>query len=165
MGGLYQAFESNPDVYCFFAEPVDSPCCTLSLASGLGSSVAVSDIGLDGKTEADGLAVPRASQVSIELVEDIIAGSYTVADEELFVILRALVELEGPESFMEPSCCAGPAGIRRMREASCAAAKCGDAEKAKEIQRLVETGVHVFWATGGSLVPEKERQELLLKYT
>ena len=41
-------------VHVFFAEPCNAPCVTLSLASRLNERVAVADIGLSCKTEADG---------------------------------------------------------------------------------------------------------------
>lgn len=159
--GLEHAFGENAaNVHTFFAEPVAAPCCTLAFAAKEISPVA--DIGLDGKTEADGLAVGKASEVVIQMVDKIVAGAYTVQDEELFHFLRKLTELEGEDLFIEPSCCAGLAGPRRMRESASGAS--GDGLVRFGIQRLVDEGTHVFWATGGSLVPPAQREELLKKY-
>lgn len=151
--GLAQVFgleRFRESVHVFFAEPVAAPCCVLALGSGRGGEVSVADIGLDGRTEADGLAVGRASQVVCDMVADLVAGGYTVTDAELFEFLRLLVGTEGKEAFIEPSSCASLAGVRRMREGG--------------LRDLCEKGVHVFWATGGSLVPEEERRELMGKF-
>lgn len=52
-----------------YAEPTAAPCCTLALASGLGSTADVGrDLGLDcTATVADGLAVARASQLCCDM--------------------------------------------------------------------------------------------------
>ena len=49
--GLKEVYGDN--VHIFFAEPTHAPCMTLSMITGLKNDIAVSDIGLDGKTEAD----------------------------------------------------------------------------------------------------------------
>ena len=51
--GLKAIFGAH--VHCFFAEPVASPCMLVQLASRSDSPVSVYDIGLDNKTDADGL--------------------------------------------------------------------------------------------------------------
>ena len=43
-------------VHVYFAEPTEAPCVTLGLMTGRGAAVSVADVGLSGKTEADGLA-------------------------------------------------------------------------------------------------------------
>ena len=51
----------GPHVHCLFAEPVQSPCMLVQLASGSDDPVSVYDLGLTNRTEADGLAVGQAS--------------------------------------------------------------------------------------------------------
>ena len=55
-------------MHVLFAEPTHAPCMTLGLATGLNDGIACSDIGLDGKTAADGLAVGRASKTKLEII-------------------------------------------------------------------------------------------------
>lgn len=138
--GLHHYF--GDAVHVFFAEPVGAPCVTLGLSSALHDQVCVQDLGIDGVTEADGLAVSRASSLACSMVGDLVAGCFTVTDDELFEALRALEDADG--LFIEPSCCAGLLGPRRLRQAGSAS-------------ELLEKGTHIFWATGGALVPKEER--------
>ena len=80
--GLKQEFGDAAHVY--FAEPVEAPCMLLGLASGLQNEICVQDIGLTGRTAADGLAVSRPSGFVGETVKAIVSGGFTVSDERLF---------------------------------------------------------------------------------
>lgn len=142
--GLKQEFGDN--VHVFFAEPTEAPCMLLGLASGLHSGICVQDIGLTGRTAADGLAVGRPSAFVGTMVEQLVSGGYTVADEHLFTYLRALHEREG--LFIEPSACAGFVGAAKLAELAPALA----AQK---------NATHIVWATGGALVPLPERKKYL----
>lgn len=77
--GLKQEFGDAAHVY--FAEPVEAPCMLLGLASGLQNEICVQDIGLTGRTAADGLAVSRPSGFVGETVKAIVSGGFTVSDE------------------------------------------------------------------------------------
>ena len=90
--GLKQEFGDAAHVY--FAEPVEAPCMLLGLASGLQNAICVQDIGLTGRTAADGLAVSRPSGFVGETVKAIVSGGFTVSDEHLFTDLHALHETE-----------------------------------------------------------------------
>jgi D-serine dehydratase len=80
-----------------------------------------------------------------------VQGCYTVDDDAM---LRGVAELHDAEDvFVEPSCAAALAGLVRLADA----ARAGD----QVADRLLHTGTHVMWATGGGLVPEQERQALL----
>lgn len=126
----------GPHVHCIFAEPVHAPCMTLGMATGLHSSISVQDIGLDGKTEADGLAVGRPSGLVGKIMETLLQGSYTIGDDKLYQYLRLLADTE--HLFVEPSACAGFEGPRRI--------VCSDNCDP----------IHIVWTTGGAMVPKEE---------
>ena len=108
--GMKQLF--GPYVHCFFAEPVDAPCMTLGMVSGKREQIAVQDIGLSGKTRADGLAVSRASVLACSLMETLMAGAYTVKDEHMDQYRDKLEELE--QIHLELSACAGFHGAAQI---------------------------------------------------
>ena len=145
--GLKQEF--GDAVHVFFVEPTEAPCVLLGLSSGVGSDICVQDIGLTGRTAADGLAVSRPSALAVEMAGHLAAGGFTVADERLVPYLRALHESEG--IFAEPSACAAFIGPARFHEA------------ADDVLGGTPRGnvTHLVWATGGALVPQSEREKLL----
>lgn len=142
--GLKQEFGDN--VHVFFAEPTEAPCMLLGLASGLHSGICVQDIGLTGRTAADGLAVSRPSGFVGATVAQLVSGGYTVDDGHLFTYLRALYAQEG--LFIEPSACAGFVGAAKLAALAPALA-------------AQESATHIVWATGGALVPQQEREKYL----
>ncbi|MFC4354999.1 D-serine ammonia-lyase [Chryseomicrobium palamuruense] len=143
--GLKHAF--GDDVHCFFAEPTHSPCMLLGLVTDIHDAISVEDIGLDNKTEADGLAVGRASGFVGNVMKPMLAGAYTVSDETLFALLGKFHEMEGV--FLEPSALAGLFGPVHL-------ARAGQLENAK-------SATHLIWATGGGMVPAEMRSEYLAK--
>lgn len=148
--GLKQVF--GDCVHCFFVEPVQAPCMLLGMATGLNSRICVQDIGLSGKTQADGLAVGRPSAFVGGIMKKMLSGEMTVEDSKLYDYMRDLLETEG--IFLEPSACAafqGPVSAGRVQM------KQYLAENGLEAKR--KQAVHVAWATGGSLVPEEIREE------
>lgn len=145
--GLKQVFKEN--AHCFFAEPTHSPCMLLGLATGLHDKISVQDIGLDNKTEADGLAVGRPSRFVGKAIETLLSGVYTINDKELFSLLRALNKTENLK--LEPSALAGIPGIVRLLKAETGR----DYLKRFNLENKLEEATHVVWATGGSLVPSE----------
>ncbi|QSB08784.1 D-serine ammonia-lyase [Lysinibacillus fusiformis] len=142
-------------VHIFFAEPVASPCMTLGLMTGLHDAISVEDIGLDNKTEADGLAVGRASKFVGKVMETYISGCYTVTDEELFTSLGLAMESE--ELFLEPSAHAGMFGAMRLLQQGQSYL-----EKHALVNHLPQA-THLVWATGGGMVPPTMRAAYLAK--
>ena len=150
--GIKKYFGEN--AYCFFAEPTHAPCMVLGLVSGLKNKIAVGDIGIDGKTEADGLAVGRPSALVSEIMDSQLTGCFTVDDEKLYPYLAALKDSE--DTFIEPSACAAFEGLKYI----CGDAKgtaCADAEGCM-FPAPDENSVHIIWATGGNMVPEEEKE-------
>ena len=140
--GLKEIF--GDDVCCLFAEPTHAPCMMLGLATGLGNKVSVKDIGIDGVTEADGLAVGRASGLVAKAMETRLSGCFTVDDSRRYPLLADLMDTEG--IFIEPSACAGFWGLRYL--------SMGDAG----LPQPDENSIHIVWATGGAMVPEDEKR-------
>ncbi|MDC7703018.1 D-serine ammonia-lyase [Vogesella indigofera] len=91
-------------VQCVLVEPVASPCFLLRLATG-DDALSVYDIGLDNRTVADGLAVPRASATVAGIVGQLIDAVITVSDSSLLAAVRQQWQQHGLR--LEPSAAAG----------------------------------------------------------
>lgn len=137
-------------VHCLFAEPTAAPAMSLGVRTGLHGRISVQDIGLDGRTSADGLAVGRPSQVVGELVEDLVDGYLTVADDRLDALVALLADAEGWE--VEPSAAAGL--FSPWVVAHDAAYRRATGLDATRLARAT----HLAWSTGGSMVPAPDRQ-------
>ena len=142
--------EFGDDVFCIFAEPVQAPCMLLGMATGLHDGICVQDAGLTGRTDADGLAVGRPSRFVGRAVEKLVTGIVTVRDGRLYEYMRALLKTE--DIFIEPSACAAFQGAVRLREMERMLAENGLTE-----ERLASS-TFIAWATGGSMVPEREKE-------
>ncbi|WP_421345043.1 D-serine ammonia-lyase [Aeromonas veronii] len=149
--GLKLAFGDN--VHCFFAEPTHSPCMLLGVHTGLHDAIAVQDLGIDNLTAADGLAVGRASGFVGRAMERLLAGFYTLSDQEMYDLLGLLARDE--QITLEPSALAGMAGPWRVAAnpewltgRGCDAATMAQA-------------THLVWATGGGMVPAEEMAKYL----
>lgn len=140
----------GPHVHCFFAEPVASPCMLVQLAAGCDEPVSVYDIGLDNRTDADGLAVGQASYLVSPLMAAQLAGVFTVSDDELYTqlhVVKRTMEIE-----LEPSAVAGVGGPSWLSESAAGR----DYLRARNLDLTAAT--HVIWTTGGSLVPPEEHR-------
>lgn len=144
--GLKTVFGDN--AHCFFAEPTQAPCMLLGMMTGLNDGIAVSDIGLDGKTAADGLAVGRASRLVGKIMETLLDGAFTVSDKEMYRLLKLVADTEGLT--IEPSGCAGFPGPAWVIENKAYLKEKGLSES------KLQNAIHLVWATGGSMVPELE---------
>ncbi|SOC19645.1 D-serine ammonia-lyase [Ureibacillus xyleni] len=151
--GLKLIFGEN--VHIFFAEPLQSPCMLLGMMTGLHDEVSITDIGLNNQTEADGLAVGRASKFVGKLMESVLSGCFTVDDSFLFRSLKGMYEQEN--IFMEPSAHAGVFGpILLISEGKHYLEDNGLSSK-------MENATHLVWSTGGDMVPFEERKIYLEK--
>lgn len=140
------------NVHCFFAEPVEAPCMLLGMATGLGNGVSVQDIGLTGRTHADGLAVGRPSGFVGRVMENLLSGEATVSDAALYDEMRLLLKTEN--IFIEPSACAAYGALRGLFATP---AGRGYLESHGLLPRL-QGSTHIVWATGGRLVPPETRE-------
>ena len=80
----------------------------LGMMAPPGKAPPVYALGLDNRTEADGLAVPRASEPALEVMRPLLSGVGTVRDETLFDHLRLALVTENQR--IEPSAAAGFSG-------------------------------------------------------
>lgn len=146
--GIKKVFGEN--AHCFFAEPTHAPCMVLGMATELHDEICVEDIGLDGKTAADGLAVGRASSLVGRTMETLLDGISTINDEKLYVYLKALADTEN--ICIEPSACAAFDTPSRVMQNTEYLEKNGLTDK-------IKTATHIVWATGGSMVPKEEMMQ------
>ncbi|EPJ49568.1 MAG: D-serine dehydratase [Osedax symbiont Rs2] len=144
--GLKQVFAEH--VHCFFAEPTAAPCMLLGMYTGLHDQVSVQDLGLDGVTCADGLAVGRPSAFVGKFMQELLSGIYTLSDDELYRQLARLFDSE--KIALEPSALAGVLGQQLLLD---------DQQYIKEqhLQGVMHNATHIAWATGGAMVPAQER--------
>lgn len=143
--GLKQIFGDN--VHCFFVEPTHSPAVLTGMVTGEMSNISVQDIGIDNRTEADGLAVGRPSNFATNISSHIISGMYTIEDDHLFTLLAQLMDTQN--IFLEPSATAGLIGPQMI----------ATTDYAKKHNLTMENATHIAWATGGNLVPDDRRKE------
>lgn len=150
--GLKTVFGEN--VYVFFVEPVRSASVLLGMSTGLNSKISVHDIGMDGKTEADGLAVGRASELCCESSKNTLSGIFIINENSIFELMKELYKKESV--FVEPSAASSMIFTKFL----------DDDEFIKFINKeeiSPENIIHIAWSTGGMLVPESEREKLLKK--
>ncbi|MDE8563395.1 D-serine ammonia-lyase [Anoxybacillus rupiensis] len=142
-------------VHCFFAEPTHSPCMLLGMMTGMHDQVCVQDFGIDGRTEADGLAVGRPSRFVGKTVEKLISGIYTVADRHLLMLLALMKDQE--DIALEPSALAGVYGPVSLFM------KGTSYIEQRQLSKRIKQATHLCWATGGNLVPEPEMKQYVEK--
>ena len=136
--GIKQVF--GDAAHCFFAEPTHACCMLLGLATGQHSDIAVTDLGIDGRTAADGLAVSRPSGFAGRLIQPFLSGCYTLTDERMMGMLTQLADSE--DIRLEPSALAGMYGpVLTASDPTFAPF------------RPTKNTTHIVWATGGSMVP------------
>lgn len=140
--GLKTIFGAN--AHAIFAEPTHIPSVLLGMATGLNDKIAVYDIGLDGRTEADGLAVGRPSRLAGREMRTLLDAITTFNDDRIMAFTAQLNDTEGIK--VEPSAAAGFAALQ-------------DAQSLLA-QRYPEAvaPTQIVWATGGMLVPAAEYQ-------
>ncbi|MFT2215488.1 D-serine ammonia-lyase [Rhizobium giardinii] len=150
--GAKKVFGDN--VHCFFVEPVQSPCALVHMMSGSEDLVSVYDVGLTNRTEADGMAVARMSAFVATVMRNMLAGVFTVADNDLFKWLGLAHSTQ--DIRLEPSATAGFAGPDFLVNHPAGKRFC----QQWNITNL-ENATHVVWTTGGSFVPQEQYESFL----
>ncbi|ARP81798.1 D-serine ammonia-lyase [Bordetella genomosp. 8] len=157
--GLKEIF--GPHVHCFFAEPTQSPCFLVRMMAGSGqlpdapAAPSIYDVGLNNLTEADGLAVPRASELAAAVMATRLDGVYTVADDRLFADLARLYDSEGLR--IEPSAAAGFSGPDQLFTSAAGQAYL----HTHGLAPAMGDATHLVWTTGGRFVPPEEFDRFL----
>lgn len=148
--GLKQIYGDH--VHCFFTEPVHACCMLFGMATGLQDQVCVKDFGIDGRTDADGLAVGRPSAFVGRVMEPVLSGIATIEDKKLYDLMRGL--LDSQDIFIEPSSCASFAALIRPDDLR-------DYIEREGLSDQMKNATHIAWATGGNMVPEETRKAYL----
>ncbi|MDD2494488.1 MAG: D-serine ammonia-lyase [Tissierellia bacterium] len=154
--GLKTVFKDN--VHCFFIEPTHSPCMLVGMATGLHNDISVQDVGLDGKTHADGLAVGRPSKLVGKMMDHLLSGIFTLDDYKLYNNMRHLHFSENID--IEPSACAsfeGPIKFETSEQGK-------EYIKKYNLEDKLNNATHIAWATGGVLVPREVKEKFLNTY-
>ncbi len=150
--GLKRLFGSH--VHGFFVEPTASPCMLVQLACGPRQPVSVYDVGLDNRTEADGLAAGLASPLVAPLMARLLSGVFTVDEAIFYADAWRLEDREG--IYVEPSAATGLRGPLQVLDTPRGLAYL---QRHRLDSARMEGATHVIWSTGGALVPEDVRQE------
>ncbi len=151
--GLKKVF--GPNVHCFFAEPTHSPAMLIGMMTELHNKINVQEFGIDNITAADGLAVGKPSKFVGKLMENLLAGLYTVQDDILFKLLKGLYGKKKIK--LEPSALAGFPGPSKV---------CNNISDIEFLElnkkgKAFNNSTQLIWATGGSMVPEPIFKEYL----
>jgi D-serine dehydratase len=112
--------------------------------------MSIYDIGLNNQTEADGLAVPRASELAADAMRHLLSGAYTVTDALLVQGVSLAWKSQGLR--LEASAAAGIAGPLAL-----VASEPGRAWlEAMQLTSHLPAATHLAWTTGGAQLPQAE---------
>lgn len=158
-GGIAYALKQlfGDDVYVFFAEPTNAPCMLYGMHTGKHETCHIKELGLDGLTVADGLAVGSPSGLVGKWMMPLLDGIYTVSDDKLLWMQNMLHLSE--QIYVEPSATAGLLGPVKLFYT----AEGFEVLIQNNLLEKMDHAVHISWATGGQLVPESQKLEELHK--
>lgn len=142
-------------VHCFFVEPHASACFLVRMQHPDQPGISVYDVGLDNKTEADGLAVPTASELAIREMRHRISGIVTTTDDAMFADLHWLHEKHGMR--IEPSAAAAFSAPRMVLQSAVGR----DYLQRTGVSSHMASAHHIVWTTGGSFAPDEEFSRFL----
>lgn len=125
------------------------PCGIGGAPGGVTYGISVRDLDIDGRTDADGLAVGRPSAFVGRVIQPMLSGIATIQDSKLYDLMRGLLKSE--ESFIEPSSCAAFAALIRPQDMK-------KYIQDNDLADKMKNATHIAWATGGRMVPEETRE-------
>lgn len=141
------------DAVCVFVEPTASAAMFVALGQEHPVPRHVAEFGLDNRTIADGLAVPRASPLALAVVGRLVDAVVAVGDDALLHWVRRAWNEAGLR--LEPAAAAGFAAVQPWLQAL------ARDDGAAPVHPHWRDATHVVWTTGGSLLPDEEFQALL----
>ncbi|WP_057743899.1 D-serine ammonia-lyase [Liquorilactobacillus capillatus] len=130
-------------IYPVFAEPTHVPSVTIGMMTHLYDKLSVKDLGIDGKTLADGLAVPRSSRIAGRVMRSLLYSAHTFNDDDIYRYLTMLADTQS--IYIEPSAAAGFSALVPTINGF-------------KNRVVLKNATHIVWATGGKLVPNDEMQ-------
>lgn len=145
----------GPSVHCFFIEPQASSCFQVRMQHPHSPGITVYEVGLDNKTEADGLAVPVASELAFREMRHRLSGIVTTSDEAMFRDLHWLNEQHGMR--VEPSAASAFSAPPLLVHSETGRGYL----QAQELSGRMADANHIIWTTGGSFVPDVEFSRFL----
>lgn len=144
--GLKRVYKNA--VHCFFAEPTLCPSVLLGFATNLYENVNVHDFGIDGLTEADGLACASPSGFVTRIDSNLISGDFTIEDAKLYDFMRLLHKTE--DVLIEPSSCAAFIGPVHLESTG---GRQGLPGKAGLTADVMKNATQICWATAAVWFP------------
>lgn len=144
-------------VHCWFVEPTASACFLNRLQHPEQPGITVYEAGMDNQTEADGLAVPAASELAIAQMRPLLSGVATVDDDTMFLDLYRLRHSQGVR--VEPSAAAAVSGPRMLLGTE----QGRDYLQRRGLAASLPRATHIIWSTGGLFVPEEEYAAFLAR--
>lgn len=142
-------------VHCFFVEPTAAACFLAGMSNPDRPGISIYDVGMDNQTEADGLAVPVASELALAQMRPVLSGVMTTTDDTMFADLYRLHEQEGIK--VEPSAAASLSGPRMLLSSEAGLVYL----QQQGLLHLMNQANHIAWSTGGLFVPDQEYRGFL----
>jgi len=124
-------------------EPLASPCMMAARLNG-DQAVPVYNFGRDNRTIADGLAVPCASQLVLDVAAHCLDTAVAISDETMTRWARQMWTQAGLR--LEPSAAAGFAAREPLRSVH---------------PEILRNATELVWTTGGQLMPDAEFHALI----
>lgn len=146
--GLKHMFGNS--VHVFFVEPIKSPCMLVGMINN--KAIDVNNFGIDGKTDADGLAVSKASSLALKTSKKTLAGVFTISENSLNHYVKELYQKT--KIFAEPSAATSLIFSKFLIDDHFN-------QFLQENKINKENITHISWLTGGRLVPDKEREKYI----